>query len=379
VSSKSEFENLRTVLLGTAEGYAPYVWAWKADCDQASFTEATKLADKAIPPRILQEIEEDLITFRNSLQSLDIEVLRPEYDLSERSWASDYFYAKGCDPYNVRDLHAVIGKKMVFASPPCPSRVAENFQTRDYFFELAQKFNLEILEAPTPLLPNNPLVEVSQVDGVPLNEVATGTRLGGVYGKVWHRLTEDEPLFDAANITRTDNSLLYLISSTGNRRAATWLEQELGEDYNFFATDVYRSSHIDSTIIPLSESKVLVNASRVSRDSCIKGLENKELIFFDDVATIPKEELKFNDRRRRFAHAISKLGCHTNLSEMSSPWAGMNVLVIREGLVAVESRQIALISNLETHGFDVLPVVYRHPYTMLGGLHCSTLDIVRRN
>lgn len=377
MSSLTEYGNLKTVLLGSISNYKPYVWAWKEECDRDKFIKAISLSEVALPQEIVDEIEEDLNIFEKQLLSLGIEVIRPEYDHGERFWETEYFYASGCDSYNVRDLHAVIGKKLVFASPSCPSRVVENRHTRDYYVNIAKKYGLEVLEAPTPSLVKNPLIEVSEVDFVALNEVVRGTELGGVYGTTWYKLAEVEPLFDAANITRTNNCLLYLISSTGNRRAASWLEREFRDEYQVVATDVYRSSHIDSTILPLSESKILVNSSRVPQNSSIKGLEDKELIFFDDVASIPTQEFEFNNIRRRVAAEINKLNCHTNLSEMSSPWAGMNVLVIREGLVAVESRQSALISTLERHGFDILPVKYRHPYTMLGGLHCSTLDIVR--
>lgn len=377
MSSTSEFGSLRTVLLGSMESYKPYVWAWKGESDQAAFTEAVRLSEKAISREVIEEIEEDMTSFERQLHSLGIEVLRPNYNSGGIFYRNEYFYAAGCDSYNVRDLHAVIGNKLVFAAPPCPSRVAENWFTREFFVGISKKYKLELLEAPSPVLAKNPLIEVSEVENLVLNESIKGAELGGVYEKVWHKLTEDEPLFDAANITRTNDCLLFLISKTGNRRAANWLEQEFSDEYRVVATDVYRSSHIDSTILPLSESKVLVNSSRVPQNSLIEGLEEKDLIFFDDVASIPLSELEFNKTRRNIASEISKLGCHTNLSEMSSPWAGMNVLVIKEGLVAVESRQITLISLLESHGFDVLPVRYRHPYTMLGGLHCSTLDIVR--
>jgi N-dimethylarginine dimethylaminohydrolase len=38
-----------------------------------------------------------------------------------------------------------------------------------------------------------------------------------------------------------------------------------------------------------------------------------------------------------------------------------------------------MIRALEREGFTVVPVRMRHCYTMLGGLHCSTLDVVRRS
>jgi glycine amidinotransferase len=45
--------------------------------------------------------------------------------------------------------------------------------------------------------------------------------------------------------------------------------------------------------------------------------------------------------------------------------------------VLVHDRQHEMIRALEAKGFTVVPVRMRHCYTMLGGLHCTTLDVVR--
>ena len=54
--------------------------------------------------------------------------------------------------------------------------------------------------------------------------------------------------------------LLYLISSSGNAKGAQWLQYVLGEDYKVHVTrDIYRSSHIDSTVMCLKAGLVLLN------------------------------------------------------------------------------------------------------------------------
>jgi len=73
------------------------------------------------------------------------------------------------------------------------------------------------------------------------------------------------------------------------------------------------------------------------------------------------------------------MGVDSNLGHISSPWAGLNVLSLDSSTVLVHDRQINLIKELEKWGFDVIPVRMRHCYTMLGGLHCSTLDVVRHD
>ncbi len=67
----------------------------------------------------------------------------------------------------------------------------------------------------------------------------------------------------------------------------------------------------------------------------------------------------------------------TNLSEMSSPWVGMNFLSLDKETVVVEERQKSLIKVLENNKFKVIPVKMRHMYTQGGGIHCATLDTVR--
>ena len=45
----------------------------------------------------------------------------------------------------------------------------------------------------------------------------------------FHKLTEEEILFDAASIIRMNNDLVYLVSNTGNYLGAKWLQSILGK------------------------------------------------------------------------------------------------------------------------------------------------------
>jgi N-dimethylarginine dimethylaminohydrolase len=108
------------------------------------------------------------------------------------------------------------------------------------------------------------------------------------------------------------------------------------------------------------------------------SIKGKRILYFEDVARIPQSEITFHKEYRATAAAqIEKVGFQTNLQEMSSPWAGMNVLSIDKKTVMVESNQVQLIRYLELNGYSVIPIRMRHAYTMLGGLHCTTLDLQR--
>ena len=66
--------------------------------------------------------------------------------------------------------------------------------------------------------------------------------------------------------------LLYLVSSSGNELGAKWLQSVLGEDYRVHTTkDIYRSSHIDSTVMCLKPGLVLLNSARVNKKKLSKN------------------------------------------------------------------------------------------------------------
>ena len=68
--------------------------------------------------------------------------------------------------------------------------------------------------------------------------------------------------------------ILYLISSSGNEIGARWLQEVLGKDYKVHTTrDIYRSSHIDSTILCLRPGLVLLNSTRVNEKIVLKYLK----------------------------------------------------------------------------------------------------------
>ena len=67
--------------------------------------------------------------------------------------------------------------------------------------------------------------------------------------------------------------------------------------------------------------------------------------------------------------AAAAIGC----ADTSAP----KITSVDPSTVLVHDRQTELIRVLEARQFTVVPVRMRHCYTMLGGLHCTTLDVVR--
>ena len=102
------------------------------------------------------------------------------------------------------------------------------------------------------------------------------------------------------------------------------------------------------------------------------------IIFFNEPAPVCEKEIEFHTKYRiPICNELAKIGATSAIGHISSPWAGLNVMSLDSETVLVHDQQIELIKALERSKFRVIPVKMRHCYTMLGGLHCSTLDVVR--
>lgn len=143
-------------------------------------------------------------------------------------------------------------------------------------------------------------------------------------------------------------------------------------------THTYRSSHLDSTILPLRLGVVLLNGARVNEETCPSAFQDWDKLYFTEMAPVPETEVEFHKSVRiPIYEKLLEKGVASTINHISSPWAGLNVMSIDPKTVLVHDRQAEMIKMLESKKFTVVPVRMRHCYTMLGGLHCTTLDVVR--
>ena len=169
-----------------------------------------------------------------------------------------------------------------------------------------------------------------------------------------HRMPRDEGMIlDAANILRLNDTMLYLESASGNQAAARWLKHTF-PDVKIEVCNFYSGVHIDSTIAPLREGLVLVNASRVSMNNLPRVFKDWEVIWIDKVVEQGFYQYPY-----------------------ASKWIALNMLVIDPYTVIVDKHQTNLIALLENLNFTVIPLELRHSRTLGGGFHCVTLDLIR--
>jgi N-dimethylarginine dimethylaminohydrolase len=170
----------------------------------------------------------------------------------------------------------------------------------------------------------------------------------------------DEPAFDAANVLRFGQDLIYLVSATGNELGGEWLQTILGDTFRVhFLKDIYYGSHIDSTLVALRPGLVLCNPARVNDGTLPAILKQWHVLY-----SPPME----NTDRYDADYLASCIG---------SNWIDMNAFSLSPNVVVVDRSQPALIALLEKHGLDVIPLTLRHSRMLGGGFHCVTLDVRR--
>ncbi|MGH3273217.1 MAG: hypothetical protein ACRDNZ_02700, partial [Streptosporangiaceae bacterium] len=339
VHSWDEFTRLREIVIGDARrARIPSVddrSAWLnlfPELDQASLADLPKLG---LHRRVLTEAEEDLALLANALEDAGVTVRRTQpldYDaeFGAPGWRSQGMYA-----YCPRDLALVLGETLVEAPTPTRARYFEAFCLRPLFQEYMRQ-GARWIAAPKPQLEDT-LYNVDSSGHV--------------------RLTETEPVFEAANVLRVGRDLLYQVSGSGNELGMRWLHSILPMMGNLRLhplRSVYQYTHIDSTIAPLRPGLVLLNPARISPNSV------PEFFRKWDVLWCPPPPHGDKDR-----------------AALSSSWISMNLLMVDVDLAVVDAANVPLLRLLEWAGINVIPLHLRHARTLGGGFHCVSLDVRR--
>lgn len=333
IKSTNEWGQLKRCVVGSATGANfPRLDYFFHKHKQISKWSQTEMPLGKIDPDVVNEANEDLESLCNTLRELSIEVLRPlDCDftvINETShWKSD-----GYMNYCPRDVLLIIDDIVIECPMSLRSRTAEH-RLYSHIKKAHTENNGTWISAPVPDLLES---DIDIVD----NKIV---------------LSERQPIFDAANVLRFDNDLLYLVSSSANKKGAEWLSTALGEKYQIHVLDnLYASTHIDTTIVPIKPGLVLLNGSRVNENNCPAFFDSWKKIYIEDL-----EEIGFY----QYPYA--------------SKWISMNMLSISPDLVICDKHQAKLIRILERHKIEVIPMELRHARTLGGGFHCVTLDLYR--
>ena len=213
VNCHNEWDPLEEVIVGSAK-YAripsvkdrPLHAIAYSTFDEESFS---RIPSGPYPQQILEETEEDLDLFALNLDKLGITVRRPEPIDTATIASSPYWSADGYYAYCPRDSVLVVGSELIETPMALRHRYFENIAYRRIFLEYLRSGSRWV-SAPKPELRDELYLTNESSETV---------------------LAEIEPVFDAANIIRCGADLFYLVSNTGNRLGALWLQTHVGPQY----------------------------------------------------------------------------------------------------------------------------------------------------
>jgi len=301
ISSSNEWGKLKSVVVGSAShaNWPSTDPVFAEEGKKTTWTE-TPVPSGPVPQHIIDEANEDLQDLANILIKLGIEVYRPH--------EVNFVEQQGMYNYCPRDRLVIAGSRVIDPVMMYPCRDQEIYAL-DYVYQNAS----EVLQMP---------------------------RHAGM-------------TMDAANVCRMNDQWLYLESPSGNRKAYEWLCEQL-PDINIELVNFYSGVHIDSTICPLRDGFVVLNASRVTPQNCPKAFTGWTKLWVTDVNAQDFYQYPY-----------------------ASKWIGMNMLSIDSNTVIVDRHQHQLIEDLELAKFTVIPLQLRHSRTLGGGFHCVTLDLNR--
>lgn len=301
ISSYNEWSKLRSVVVGSATNanWPTNDPVFAEESKKTTWTE-TPVPSGPVPQWVIDETNEDLSELIDVLRKLHIDVYQP-HDL-------DFPGIGGMYNYCPRDRLIVAGTKIIDPAMMYPCRDQE-LSALDFVVEASKG-----------------IITMPRDQGMTL---------------------------DAANVCRMNDQWLFLESPSGNRKAYDWLCQQL-PDIKIELCNFYSGVHIDSTIAPLREGLVMLNASRVNQVNCPRAFDGWEKIWVQDVVAQDFYEYPY-----------------------ASKWVGMNVLSVDENTVIIDAAQTQLIRDLERCKITAIPLTLRHSRTLGGSFHCVTLDLVR--
>lgn len=334
VSVNNEWGRLREVIVGTVDNANMPTHGKDLHCINYA-------TDNQIPqdeigfwdPQVYEETYEDLENLSTLLKDVGVKVHRPTPIDTQKIVSNGYWETTQYYTFCPRDTVTVIGNNILESPMSLRSRQFETDCFRDIFIEKMEQ-GANWVAAPKPRLLDS-MYQREDLSKITLNN--------------------NEPVFDAANILRCNNDILYLVSNTGNLKGAKWLENFLGNEYRVHTIEnVYSYIHIDSTIALLREGLCLLNPERVNENNIPEFLKSWDKIWCPTMVDI---------------------GYHKTIR--ASVWIGVNLLSVDENTVIVDNRQTELIKELKKYKIDTLDCKIRHSRTLGGSFHCVTTELLR--
>ena len=353
VNSWNEWDPLKHVIVGTVEqsNIPPMEPALEPKISKDSGMAGSH------GPRSSEAIEKaniQLDNFVKILESHNIKVDRPTpIDFTKAIQTPDWSNDGQFGSMPPRDVILTVGNEMLEAPMSYRCRWFEYLAYRP----LLEKYydedpNMRWESAPKPRLTMSTYKSNYLPEGITEEER---------YKKIEDRdmiLTEQEPLFDAAEILRFGKDLFYHNNFTSNLKGLNWLKRHFPNHrvHQVNLPGELIPTHIDACFTPIKPGVIIINPNRKISNEQRKIFDNNKWEIIDAAPSV---------------HNTPPPMCY------SSIWLSMNVLILNPTTICVEASEEKMIKQMEGFGMTVVPVPFRDVYAFGGSLHCATTDVCR--
>ena len=300
--------------------------------------------------RFVEQRQEDLDNLSDLLKSHNIIVKRPQKLETVKKFETPYFSDYLCPVDNPRDQNLIIGNEII--ETPCQwrRRYFENDLMKDIFKEYflgGSKWTI----APRPTLQDEAFdfSNMSWEENPELKDLKNDP-------------SKFEIMFDGAQCLKFGRDIVMNGSTKNHELGHRWLSNHLGNDYKVHYISI-TDHHIDGMFMPLCPGVLLINPNSMKNqiEKLPSALQKWKMI---QVPEEHSENIVYN----------APLFASANIN--------VNVLPISEKQVMIfnpdGNKKTELSMLLEQNGFEVIVAQLRHSRMFGGGLHCATLDTVRK-
>ena len=299
------------------------------------------------------QVSLDLIDQRNrelddlaaTLSNLGITVHRPDVLDKIIPFSTPSFKSEVSSASNVRDLTLVYGNKLIETPTFVRNRYYENTLLHDVYSKAWNRGQGgQWIKAPHTALTEDTIDlghwgDTRDYNNIPSNYVMA---------------------IDAAQFLRIGRDCIVNINSYNQYLGYEWIKS-FYPDTNFHVLHV-ADNHIDGCLICLCPGYFLVNPLYPNiRDLLPAKFKNWTYLYPKDL-TANIDVTGMTDIDIRLA---------------SSRGMDVNVLSVDENTVVINKRAYGVKDILQRNGFDVVEIQLEHGEIFAGGIHCSTLDLVR--
>lgn len=303
--------------------------------------------DYRVSQELIVQRNKELDNLADILAGYGITVSRPEKIDKIVPFSTPHFKSELSSASNVRDLTIVYGNKLIETPTMVQNRFFENMALYDIYNKAYDRG------------------EGGQWIRCPHTELTENT-IDLDHWSVNRDYTNIDPKYvmaiDGAQFLRIGKDVIVNINSYNQWLGFEWIRSFFPET-NFHVLHV-ADNHIDGVLICLCPGVFLVNPLYPNMRDLLPAKFRSWKFLYPTSVTENIDVTGMTDIDIRLA---------------SSRGMDVNVLSIDENTVVVNKRAHGVKDILEQHGFDIVEADLNHGEIFAGGIHCSTLDLVRED